>query len=94
MDNDDISGSRRLPPSPFAPPWMASSPGREYQRHDLDHPQAEWLNIPTTMTPPPGDVILTGTPSGVGPMLPGQEVSVEIEGIGTLTNPGRWNAAR
>jgi 2-keto-4-pentenoate hydratase/2-oxohepta-3-ene-1,7-dioic acid hydratase in catechol pathway len=35
----------------------------------------------------PGDVILTGTPSGVGPMLPGQEVSVEIEGIGTLSNP-------
>ena len=35
----------------------------------------------------PGDVILTGTPSGVGQMLPGQEVSVEIEGIGTLTNP-------
>jgi len=34
----------------------------------------------------PGDVILTGTPEGVGPMLPGQEVSVEIEGIGTLTN--------
>lgn len=34
----------------------------------------------------PGDVILTGTPAGVGPMLPGQEVSVEIEGIGTLTN--------
>jgi 2-keto-4-pentenoate hydratase/2-oxohepta-3-ene-1,7-dioic acid hydratase in catechol pathway len=35
----------------------------------------------------PGDVILTGTPAGVGPMLPGQEVSVDIEGIGTLTNP-------
>ena len=35
----------------------------------------------------PGDVILTGTPDGVGPMLPGQEVSVDIEGIGTLTNP-------
>ncbi len=35
----------------------------------------------------PGDVILTGTPSGVGLMVPGQEVSVEIEGIGTLTNP-------
>ena len=35
----------------------------------------------------PGDVILTGTPSGVGPMLPGQVVSVEIEGIGTLANP-------
>ncbi len=35
----------------------------------------------------PGDVILTGTPEGVGPMLPGQEVSVEISDIGTLTNP-------
>jgi 2-keto-4-pentenoate hydratase/2-oxohepta-3-ene-1,7-dioic acid hydratase in catechol pathway len=35
----------------------------------------------------PGDVILTGTPPGVGPMLPGQVVSIEIEGIGTLTNP-------
>ncbi len=34
----------------------------------------------------PGDVILTGTPEGVGLMQPGQEVSVEIEGIGTLTN--------
>lgn len=35
----------------------------------------------------PGDVILTGTPAGVGPMESGQQVSVEIEGIGTLTNP-------
>jgi 2-keto-4-pentenoate hydratase/2-oxohepta-3-ene-1,7-dioic acid hydratase in catechol pathway len=35
----------------------------------------------------PGDVILTGTPEGVGPMLPGQEVTVEVEGIGALTNP-------
>ena len=35
----------------------------------------------------PGDVILTGTPSGVGPMVPGQVVSIEVEGIGTLSNP-------
>jgi 2-keto-4-pentenoate hydratase/2-oxohepta-3-ene-1,7-dioic acid hydratase in catechol pathway len=35
----------------------------------------------------PGDVILTGTPAGVGPMLPGQVVSIEVEGIGTLSNP-------
>ena len=34
-----------------------------------------------------GDVILTGTPAGVGPMLPGDRVTVEIEGIGSLTNP-------
>jgi 2-keto-4-pentenoate hydratase/2-oxohepta-3-ene-1,7-dioic acid hydratase in catechol pathway len=34
----------------------------------------------------PGDVVLTGTPAGVGPMLPGDEVAVSIDGIGTLTN--------
>ena len=38
------------------------------------------------MTLLPGDVILTGTPAGVGPMRPGDEVAVTIEGIGTLTN--------
>jgi 2-keto-4-pentenoate hydratase/2-oxohepta-3-ene-1,7-dioic acid hydratase in catechol pathway len=35
----------------------------------------------------PGDLILTGTPAGVGPVESGQRVEVEIEGIGTLSNP-------
>jgi 2-keto-4-pentenoate hydratase/2-oxohepta-3-ene-1,7-dioic acid hydratase in catechol pathway len=35
----------------------------------------------------PGDVILTGTPAGVGAMVAGQRVEVDIEGIGTLSNP-------
>ena len=39
------------------------------------------------MTLLPGDVVLTGTPAGVGPMVVGQTVSVTVEGIGTLTNP-------
>jgi 2-keto-4-pentenoate hydratase/2-oxohepta-3-ene-1,7-dioic acid hydratase in catechol pathway len=34
-----------------------------------------------------GDVIATGTPSGVGPMKPGDVVEIEIEGVGTLRNP-------
>jgi 2-keto-4-pentenoate hydratase/2-oxohepta-3-ene-1,7-dioic acid hydratase in catechol pathway len=38
------------------------------------------------MTLWPGDVILTGTPEGVGPMQIGDRVRVEIEGIGTLEN--------
>jgi len=38
------------------------------------------------MTLEPGDLIATGTPSGVGPMDPGSEVQVLIEGIGTLQN--------
>ncbi len=35
----------------------------------------------------PGDVILTGTPAGVGPIVAGQRVDVEVEGIGRLSNP-------
>jgi 2-keto-4-pentenoate hydratase/2-oxohepta-3-ene-1,7-dioic acid hydratase in catechol pathway len=39
------------------------------------------------MTLEPGDVILTGTPAGVGPIEAGDTVEVEIEGVGVLTNP-------
>lgn len=42
--------------------------------------------ITSIMTLEPGDVILTGTPSGVGPLSAGDTVEVEIEGIGTLRN--------
>jgi 2-keto-4-pentenoate hydratase/2-oxohepta-3-ene-1,7-dioic acid hydratase in catechol pathway len=45
--------------------------------------------VSSVMTLLPGDVILTGTPAGVGPLRDGDVVSVEIEGIGTLTNPVR-----
>jgi len=43
--------------------------------------------ISQVMTLVPGDVVLTGTPAGVGPMVNGDVVSVTIEEIGTLTNP-------
>lgn len=39
------------------------------------------------MTLIPGDVLLTGTPEGVGTLVPGDTVEVEIEGIGSLSNP-------
>ena len=42
--------------------------------------------ITAAFTLEPGDVIGTGTPSGIGPMQPGDEVRVEIEGIGVLSN--------
>ena len=38
------------------------------------------------MTLLPGDVILTGTPDGVGPMKVGDEVEVSVAGLGALTN--------
>jgi len=42
--------------------------------------------VSQVMTLLPGDVLLTGTPAGVGPLSAGDEVSVTIESIGTLTN--------
>jgi 2-keto-4-pentenoate hydratase/2-oxohepta-3-ene-1,7-dioic acid hydratase in catechol pathway len=42
--------------------------------------------VSSVMTLEPGDVILTGTPEGVGPLEPGDNVTVTIDGIGTLTN--------
>ena len=42
--------------------------------------------VSKVMTLNPGDIITTGTPAGVGPMIPGDRVDVQIEGIGTLSN--------
>ncbi|MFJ6097606.1 fumarylacetoacetate hydrolase family protein [Williamsia muralis] len=52
--------------------------------HDVSE-IVEWISAVMTLLP--GDVILTGTPEGIGPMNAGQTVSVTVEGIGTLTNP-------
>jgi 2-keto-4-pentenoate hydratase/2-oxohepta-3-ene-1,7-dioic acid hydratase in catechol pathway len=43
--------------------------------------------ISRVMTLEPGDVILTGTPEGVGPMQPGDTIEIEIGGVGILKNP-------
>src|SRR5699024_7228581 len=45
----------------------------------------EW--IAAVMTLLPGDLILTGTPEGVGPIEDGDTVAITIDGIGTLSNP-------
>lgn len=54
--------------------------------HDLP---AQIAFMSGVMTLLPGDVILTGTPAGVGPVKHGDTVSVAVEGIGTLRNPVR-----
>ena len=46
---------------------------------------AEWISAVMTLLP--GDLILTGTPEGVGPIEDGDTVSVTVDGIGTLVNP-------
>jgi 2-keto-4-pentenoate hydratase/2-oxohepta-3-ene-1,7-dioic acid hydratase in catechol pathway len=45
--------------------------------------------ISSVMTLEPGDILFTGTPAGVGPLRPGDEVVAEIEGLGALSNPVR-----
>lgn len=43
--------------------------------------------VTAVMTMLPGDVLLTGTPAGIGPLVAGDRVRVHIDGIGALTNP-------
>ncbi len=43
--------------------------------------------ISAVMTLLPGDIISTGTPSGIGPIVPGDSVTISVEGVGALTNP-------
>lgn len=55
---------------------------------DMVHPIAALIaHVSNFTTLLPGDVILTGTPAGIGPMNVGDKVSVTISGIGALTNP-------
>jgi 2-keto-4-pentenoate hydratase/2-oxohepta-3-ene-1,7-dioic acid hydratase in catechol pathway len=42
--------------------------------------------VSSVMTLEPGDLVMTGTPAGIGPLLDSDEVTVEIEGLGMLTN--------
>jgi 2-keto-4-pentenoate hydratase/2-oxohepta-3-ene-1,7-dioic acid hydratase in catechol pathway len=53
----------------------------------ITSPAALVAYISAAMTLHPGDLVLTGTPEGVGPLAPGDVVRVTIEGVGTLENP-------
>lgn len=56
----------------------------------LIHPVGDLIAfISRVMTLEPGDAVYTGTPSGVGPLSPGDVVEVEVEGVGVLRNPVR-----
>lgn len=55
----------------------------------LFKPEQLLVFISSIMTLEPGDVILTGTPAGVGPLSDGDVVTVHIDGLGTLVNPVR-----
>jgi len=44
-------------------------------------------HVSRIMTLEPGDLILTGTPDGVGPLAPGDRVEVRVTGVGSVSNP-------
>jgi 2-keto-4-pentenoate hydratase/2-oxohepta-3-ene-1,7-dioic acid hydratase in catechol pathway len=55
---------------------------------DMIHSVADIIEYASAVfTLLPGDIILTGTPAGVGPIVSGDRVDVEVTGIGTLSNP-------
>lgn len=67
--------------------WLNGQLRQEARTREMIFDVGEILAyISAVMTLEPGDVILTGTPMGVGQLKPGDLVEVEIEGIGTLRN--------
>ena len=55
---------------------------------EMVHPVSRIIeHVTAFMTLFPGDVILTGTPAGIGQIVAGDSVTCSIEGIGELTNP-------
>lgn len=65
-------------------------PRRHGNTRDMIHSIPEIIEFASDVwTLLPGDLILTGTPAGLGGFTDGQVVSITIEGIGTLTNPAR-----
>jgi len=65
-------------------------PRRHGNTRDMIHKVPELIAyISDVWTLLPGDIIMTGTPSGLGGFVNGQTVDITIEGIGTLSNPAR-----
>lgn len=70
--------------------FVDGEPRRHGRTSEMLHKVPELIEyISDVWTLLPGDVIMTGTPAGTGGFLHGQEVTIEISGIGTLSNPAR-----
>ena len=70
--------------------YVDGEPRRHGNTKDLIHKIPELIEYITDVwTMLPGDIIMTGTPSGLGGFVDGQVIDIDIEGIGRLTNPAR-----
>ena len=70
--------------------FVDGDPRRHGNTADMIHKIPEIIEfVSDVWTLLPGDIIMTGTPSGLGSFTDGQTVDITIEGIGTLSNPAR-----
>lgn len=68
--------------------WVNGTRRQFSSTRELIFPVAKLIAfISAVMTLLPGDVITTGTPSGIGPLAAGDRVTIKVEGVGELTNP-------
>jgi 2-keto-4-pentenoate hydratase/2-oxohepta-3-ene-1,7-dioic acid hydratase in catechol pathway len=68
--------------------WQNGALKQDSSTSDLIFSVAKVIEVASrVMTLEPGDLITTGTPSGVGPIQPGDRIDIEVEGIGILSNP-------
>lgn len=68
--------------------WVNAERRQQSNTRELIFPVPYLIeHISRFMTLNPGDIIPTGTPSGVGPLRPGDRVMVKVQGVGTLGNP-------
>lgn len=68
--------------------WVNGDQRQKSNTRELIFPVPHLVeHVSRFMTLNPGDVITTGTPSGVGPLAPGDRVMIKVEGVGTLSNP-------
>jgi 2-keto-4-pentenoate hydratase/2-oxohepta-3-ene-1,7-dioic acid hydratase in catechol pathway len=70
--------------------YVDGEPRRHGNTRDMLHTVPEIIEyVSDVFTLLPGDVIMTGTPAGLGGFLDGQTIDITIEGIGTLSNPAK-----
>ena len=68
--------------------WVNGDKRQSSNTNQLIFPVPELVEFVSRFcTLEPGDIITTGTPSGVGPLKPGDRVMVKVEGVGSLSNP-------
>ena len=86
IDTDFIPGTQKITAT------INGELKQSAQLSDMMFKVPEIINfVSRVMTLLPGDIILTGTPAGIGPMVAGADATMAIEGLGVLTNKVRKN---